>query len=167
MSRGTKTTEFLKECMADALIKLMKTTPVNKIAAKDITDAAGVGRATWFRNFNSKEEAISYKFTRLWECWLEESKPEYQDLSDQDKTIVLFEFIYSVRDLIALIYEQKMQFCLYPMYQKILIPDGIKTVRERYAIRFMAYGMTGFVEEWILRKFQETPEDIIHILNEQ
>ena len=42
MGRGTKTTEFLKECLADALIKLMREKDFDKIAVKEIADTAGV-----------------------------------------------------------------------------------------------------------------------------
>lgn len=45
MARGTKTTEFLKECMSDALIKLMQEKNFSKITVNDITTVAGVGRS--------------------------------------------------------------------------------------------------------------------------
>ena len=32
MGGNAKTTEFLKECMADALIKILKTKPIEKIS---------------------------------------------------------------------------------------------------------------------------------------
>ena len=36
MARGTKTTDFLKECMADALLKLMKDRNIDKITVTDV-----------------------------------------------------------------------------------------------------------------------------------
>ena len=53
MARGKESTEFLKECMSDALIKLMEDRSIEKIAIKQITRLAGVGRSTWFRYFIS------------------------------------------------------------------------------------------------------------------
>ncbi|MDD6644669.1 MAG: hypothetical protein PUE67_01190 [Oscillospiraceae bacterium] len=47
MGRGTKTTEFLKECLADGLIQLMREKPFEKISIQEIADKSGVGRATW------------------------------------------------------------------------------------------------------------------------
>ena len=40
MSRGTKTTEFLKECMCDALIKLIPEKNFDKITVDDIYNTA-------------------------------------------------------------------------------------------------------------------------------
>ncbi len=67
MGAKEKVTEFLKECMADALIKLMQDKPIEKITANEIADMAGVGRATWFRNYTSKQEAITFKLVKMWE----------------------------------------------------------------------------------------------------
>ena len=53
------TTEFLKECMADALIKLLAVKPIEKITVQEIVTYAGVGRTTWFRSFASKREALA------------------------------------------------------------------------------------------------------------
>ena len=59
MARGKESTEFLKECMSDALIKLMEDRSIEKIAIKQITRLAGVGRSTWFRHFSAKEDALT------------------------------------------------------------------------------------------------------------
>lgn len=61
MSRRNESTEFLMECMADSLIALMKEKEYGKITINEITKKAGVGRATYFRHVESKEELIIYK----------------------------------------------------------------------------------------------------------
>ena len=72
MARGTKTTDFLKECMADALLKLMKDKDIDKVTVTEITSLAGVGRSTWFRHFTTKSEALTFKLVALWRRWSEE-----------------------------------------------------------------------------------------------
>ena len=61
MGVSPKTTEYLKECMADALLRAMKEKPIFKITVNEITENAGVNRSTWFRNFSVKNEAITFK----------------------------------------------------------------------------------------------------------
>lgn len=68
----TKTTVFLKECMADALIALMKDEASGKITVDRIAALAGVGRATWFRNFKDKADALAFKLRCLWDRWCDE-----------------------------------------------------------------------------------------------
>lgn len=65
MGSNAKTTDFLKECMADALLSAMKEKPFSKITINEIADAAGVNRSTWFRNFSDKNEAITFKLIQL------------------------------------------------------------------------------------------------------
>ncbi len=59
MGASPKTTDFLKECMADALLQAMKEKPFSKITVNGIAETAGVNRSTWFRNFSDKNEAIT------------------------------------------------------------------------------------------------------------
>ena len=60
--RAAKPNDYLKECIADAIIVLIKEKPLEKISIDEIVKKAGVGRATYFRAFNSKNEAITFKF---------------------------------------------------------------------------------------------------------
>lgn len=57
MAQGTKTTEFLKECLSDALIRLMREKPFDKISINEMAKEAGVNRSTWFRNFTTPERS--------------------------------------------------------------------------------------------------------------
>lgn len=79
MGRGTKTTEFLKECLADALIQLMRAKQYEKISIQEIADKSGVGRATWFRNYNGKNEALTFKLIVLWNRWSDEHNVSVRD----------------------------------------------------------------------------------------
>ena len=76
MAASARTTEFLKECMADALINAMREKPFSKITINEITDQAGVNRSTWFRNFSDKNEAISFRLVRLWLRWADDHRSE-------------------------------------------------------------------------------------------
>lgn len=72
MKRRNITNEFLKECIADALIKLLQEKPMENISISEITDLAGVGRSTYYRNFTSKEDILSFKLHLLGKRWAQE-----------------------------------------------------------------------------------------------
>ena len=61
MSKDLMKVSFTKDCIADALEKLMEHRALKDISVDEITALAGVGRATYFRNFNSKYEVCAYK----------------------------------------------------------------------------------------------------------
>ena len=79
MGASPKTTNFLKECMADALLQLMKENQYSKITIKDISDTAGVNRSTWFCNFDTKNEALTFDLLGLLDEWIKHGFYEAPD----------------------------------------------------------------------------------------
>lgn len=162
MGRGSKTTDFLKECMADALILLMKEKPIEKITAQEITDTAGVGRSTWFRNFNSKNEAITFRLVTLWKKWMKEHhgvSEKYTTSSAYD----FFNFNYSIRDILRVIYKNNLQGSIYDAFYAIIMPRFDASLELRYKGRFYAYGLFGLLDEWIKRDYKESPDEMAHL----
>lgn len=166
MGGNVKTTEFLKECLADALIKLLKTKPIEKISVPEIAETASVGRTTYFRNYTNKNEALTFKIVRSWERWAEE-----HDLAERRKytlanALDFFQFNYSIRNLLTLLYEKNLQSALYDAFYNIMVSQcGADTV-ECYKSRFYSYGLFGLLDEWIKRGFYESPERMAEILRE-
>ena len=61
----TKSTERTKYELADAMKRCMKTAPVEKITVKEIVEACGVTRQTFYRNFQDKYDLINWYFDKL------------------------------------------------------------------------------------------------------
>lgn len=164
MGRGTKTTEFLKECMADALIELMSQKPFDKITITEITVAAGVGRSTWFRSFTDKSDALTYKLIRLWERRADEHNISVRDRYAIENARDFFEFNLEHRDILQTIYAVNLQSSVYnAFYQVMVLQHGVDT-EERYSARFYSYGLFGLLDEWIRRDFTETVNDMIKVV---
>ena len=113
MGSSPKTTDFLKECMADALFRAMKEKPFSKITINEIADAAGVNRSTWFRNFTDKNEAITFKLIRLWHRWADEHCRKERRRYTLDNAEDFFAFNYSIRELLSERYREELQACVY------------------------------------------------------
>lgn len=159
---GTKerVTEFLKECMADAVIKLMQDKPIEKITANDIANMAGVGRATWFRNYASKQEAITFKLVKMWERWAESHGLSEPNRFTAKNAKDFFEFNYNIRNLLNSIYATGVQSALYDAFYEILRPQCGADAEECYTSRFYSYGLFGLLDEWIKRDYHETPQEM-------
>ncbi len=157
---NAKTTEFLKECLADALIKLLKTKPIEKITIPEIAETADVGRTTFFRNFASKTEMITFKLIKLWERWTEERSMLEKSEFSLDKATDFFEFNYKIKELLEIIYHRDLQTTVYDAFYKVMMPQFEADAQERYRSRFYSYGLFGLLDEWIKRDFSETPEEM-------
>ncbi len=156
-----KTTAFLKECLADALIQLLETRPIEKITVPEIAAAAGVGRTTYFRNFASKAELLSYKLVVLWERWAEEHGVMIRKRYSPDNALTFFQFNYSIRPLLALMYRRGLQSALYDSFQSYMTPQEGATPPDCYRIGFYSYGLFGLLDAWIRRDFSESPEQMV------
>ena len=164
MRRGTKTTEYLKECMSDAIIKLLKTTPIEKITVLQIVETAGVGRTTWFRNFTAKSEAITYKFIRLWERWTCEHNVNVKTEFTVDNAETFFEYNYSIRHIIDVVYGAGMQSAMHDAFFAIMQPNDSKVPIEVYRQRFYACGLCGLLDEWVKRCYKESPQEMAEMV---
>jgi AcrR family transcriptional regulator len=152
---------FLKECMADALIALMADTPIQKITVERIAALAGVGRATWFRNFKDKADALSFKLGCLWERWADgHNLPKERRLYTPEIAAEFFAFNYATRDLYALIYREGQQTAIYDAFYAIIMSQSKEDADACYQGQFFAYGLFGMLNEWIRRDFAESPEYI-------
>lgn len=163
MGRRIISTGFLKECMSDALLKLMEEKSYTKITINEIATLAGVNRSTWFRNFSSKEDAITYKYIRLWERWAEEHNIAERRGFSLNNAQGFFDFNYSIRHIHRIVYSAELQSALYDAFYLVMSPQFGANAAECYQSRFFSYGLFGFLDEWIKRGFYETPEVITRL----
>ena len=165
MGASPKTTAFLKECMADALLKLMKEKQFSKITINDISDAAGVNRSTWFRNFETKNEALTFKLIQLWHRWADEHGLKERHRYTLDNAETFFLFNYSIRDVLSEIYRAELHSCVYDAFYQVMMPQYGADSTECYKARFYSYGLFGLLDEWIKRGFYETPDEMARLVN--
>ena len=161
MARGNKTTEFLKECLSDALIQLMREKDFEKISMKEIADTAGVGRATWFRNYTSKNEALTFKFVQVWKRWADEHAIAVRDRFDLANAKNFFQFNYEIKHILEIVYTSNMQSAIYDAFYKVMMPQYGANAKECYQARFYSYGLFGLLDEWIKRGFKESVEEMV------
>lgn len=158
-------TEFLKECMADAIIELLNEKPLEKISVNEISKRSGVGRATWFRHFSTKTEAITYKLILLWYRYcINHGITEEQRLT-VDNALDFFNFSLENKELYNLLYKNGLQTLIYDAFYQVITHQHRATPVEYYKSRFLSYGVYGIVDEWVKRDYAESPEEIASIIH--
>ncbi len=166
MGANPKTTAFLKECLADALILLLESKPIEKITIPEIAGLAGVGRTTYFRNFKSKDEMLSFKLLVLWDRWVEEHQVRTQRRYSADNALTFFQFNYSIRALLVLMYRRGLQSSLYRAFSLYWMPPDDTDLKEYYISSAYSYGIFGILDAWIVRGFSESPEQMAEVVRE-
>ncbi len=157
-------TAFMKLCLADALIKLMKTQDFDTINVNSVCREADIGRTTFYRYFenkNSKEEMLLFKIKYEWE--------QYSDRHEDDrhgKKPDLTEFIYDSRNLFSMLYQNHLISVIMRALED-LIPSGETYDKQAsYLMSFFIYGYFGIIYQWIKYDFDETPKQIQKHIND-
>lgn len=164
MGNNRKTTDFLKECMSDALLKLMEEKIFTKITVKEIVEIAGVNRSTWFRNFESKNEALSFKIVRLWNRWADGHGLKERQKFTLDNAGDFFQFNFAYRHILQTIYKSHLQSVLYDSFYMVMMPQHEINAEEFYSAQFYSYGLFGLLDGWIRQDFRESPENMAKLL---
>ena len=98
-------TDFLKLCLADALLKLLESKEYADINVNEICEMAGVGRTTFYRHLdktNGKEELLLFKISYEWDCYQEKHDEEIR----KDQNLGMSSYIYENRKLFSLLYKK-------------------------------------------------------------
>ncbi len=150
---------YVVEHITEAVLNLMKENNLSDISISQICDEAGVGRASFYRNFESKEDVISKHLKRLLENW----SKEYA-LSGRDNFVEsLFEHYWKNRDICILLYRQGLAHL---NLKSIVDACGPKPEQENivaYTTAYLSYGLYGWIEEWFKRGMQETPQKMAEL----
>lgn len=158
-------TAFLKLCLSDALIKLMESQPYNAIKINAICERADIGRTTFYRYFdnkNNKEDLLIFKIIYEWECYCE----KHEEAIKKDKGFELTNFIYENKKLFSLLYKQGLIVTIMQAFEKLISSGEVYDKNQSYLISFFIYGYFGIIYQWIKYDFDETPKQIQkHIKN--
>lgn len=166
MGASPRTSDLLKECMADALLRAMKEKSFEKITVTEITEAAGVNRSTWFRNFESKDEALTFKLILLWYQWAGEHGMRDCRRYTAENVEDFFAFNASIQPVLETIYHAEQLPCVYDAFCHVMSAKSETTPAQAYEARFYSYGLFGLLDEWIGRGFCETPQQLAEMLRE-
>lgn len=161
MANNLKVTLFLKECIADAILKLLEEKPIEKITASEIAELAGVGRATFFRYFKNKREPLIFKLNKLWLQWAEKHQVTIRDSFDPNNGKTFFEYQLSIKPITSLLYHQKLEGVLFEAIQNIMTIQHKKNPFEYFKNSFYSYALFGIIDAWIKRGYCETPEEMM------
>ena len=145
------------------MIKLMREKPFEKISIQEIAEKSGVGRATWFRNYNGKNEALTFKLIVLWNRWSDEHNISVRDRFTLKNSKDFFGFNFEIRSIVQAIYSANMQSAVYDAFYQVMMPQYGANAEECYKARFYSYGLFGLLDEWVKRGFKETPDEMVRI----
>lgn len=165
MAKNDITSEFLKDCMAGAVMKLLEQWPLDKIQVKQICDTSGYHRASWFRAFRSKSDAVTYHMVRLWQKYCEQHDIAVRDDFAIENAEAWFQYNYEIRDTLRLLYRRGLMPELAASFTAILHDRHVNPIHAYHASMF-SFSLFGILREWIILDFDRSPVEMAHILRD-
>ena len=98
--RKSQANILARECIAQALLQLIKEKPLSAITVSELTQRAGVSRMTFYRNYRSKEEIFSLHLRDIFIKYEEEDRQQQLKGIYYDRAHMLhcFKYWYEYRE---------------------------------------------------------------------
>ncbi len=146
--------------ITDALIELMKKKPFHDISISELCDIAGVGRASFYRNFETKEAVLEKHLEEIWHDWAK----DYESKNEKSYFVEsLLKCFYKYKAFNLLLYRHNLSNLIYEIVRWGAKIEESESNVESYIKSALAGYSFGLVDEWMRRGMLETPEQILAI----
>lgn len=157
---------YVIEHITDALLKLLSDKPIGDISISELCELAGIGRASFYRNFESKEAILRGYINKLFNEWIGEiEKKENSQLNELLN--LMFSHFEKHKDFYSLLNKRNLIYLLKDAIIEYCGPKSEHSKVEAYARAYVAYTLYGWIEVWFQRGMQETAEEIANMFKKQ
>lgn len=158
-----KTAVRSQHMIADALLSLMKRKQFQQITVTEICEEAAIGRKTFYRNYELKEDVIDFMLDKL--CT--EFEQEIIGKVPEEQLYIYFSFSQRHIDFFKTMYLNGLLPTLQGKFSKYL-PDTMPIwsndpVEQEYHSRFVIAGIQSIMQVWVERGFQENIEKVVKL----
>jgi len=155
---------YATDTLGPALLSLMAEKDVRKVTANELAARASVGRATYFRNFSSKEELLTSYLVRRWRAFEGEHRLKQLPLAHPIRAQRYFEFCLSLRTENDLMIRQGCASAILAAFETI-VSDADLGCEGGYEAAFLAYGLYGVFVTWARGGWRETPQEMAALVS--
>ena len=154
---------YVKQQITRTLIQLLEEKDINDISIKELCDTAMIGRASFYRNYSSKDNVISTYVHELISNWGEalEKNPE---ANIQNFFEHLFNHFAENKTFYLSLHKQGLSSILLDTIKKKMELTASLPNNDAYGRAWLAYGIYGLIEEWIGRGMVESPSEMNTII---
>lgn len=160
---------FLMECMAKALIELLKEKPLSAISVTEITQKAGVSRMTFYRNYHSKEEIFWKYLDYQFECYHREVAENGRHASyiRYENIMLAFERIRKNADLVKCLLDNNLSSGIREKIIQNELDLSLSSqddVKSRYLTIAYANALYGVIIAWVQNDMRDNPEELAQLI---
>lgn len=158
MSNEGRNTYVLQH-LTDSLLELLRDKPMAEISISELCDAACVGRASFYRNYENREAVLKAYIGKIFHADLTSDTKNAE--TSLDETILrIFSHYEKYRDFYSLLNERGLICLLKDVIIELCGPTQEDPAIAAYAKAFAAYSIYGWTEVWFQRGMRESAEEM-------
>ena len=159
-----KTAVQSQHMIADALFSLMKRKPFQQITVTEICEAAAIGRKTFYRNFDAKEDVVEFRVEGL--CDQYKMEIIGMTLAEQLRHHMLF--VRDHADVFITLHKNDLHQMVrdkFAILQPITMPKWTDDpVEQEYRSQYIIAGVEAIERVWVERGFAESIDEVVAII---
>lgn len=150
---------YVIEHLRNALLELLSQKPLSDISISELVEKANVGRASFYRNYEQKEDILKAHIDSLFREWMAEwQKNDGAPLSEQIR--ILIAHFEKHRDFYKLLNDRGLIYLLKDVIIGLCGPKPEYEKVQAYATAYVAYVLYGWIDVWFQRGMQESSDEI-------
>ena len=154
---------YVVEQLTGSMLALLEEKPIGEISISELCDKAGVGRTSFYRNYEDKTDIVKAFITRLFQDWMDKCK-KTSDLSVREMVQIVFSHFETNRDFYGLLNKRGLIYLLKDIILDLCGFDPGQEMPKAYASAYVAFFVYGWIEVWFRRGMRDTAEELIAYL---
>lgn len=160
MNKKQEANAFVKECITQALLEMLQKEPFDNITITDITKRAGVGRVSFYRNFESKEDVLKQMVLGI----IKEVSKSIPSSDEFHAMEIVLRKYREYQDVFMILHDAGLGHIAMACLKDAYGPKAEQENQEAYTNAFLFYGIYGLIEEWFKRGTKEDPFELVQVL---
>lgn len=158
MSNEGRNTYVIQHLTA-ALLSLLSEKPIGDISVSELIDKAGVGRASFYRNFKSKEDILQKYIDKITMDFVRTQKFKYDTKKFREYTVMLFEHLERNKEFCLTLFNNNLLYIIGDIFDKYFLKNATSH-DEQYKRMFISGGFFNIFKFWLMGGCKESPEEL-------
>lgn len=153
----------VKNSLAKALLILLNEKKLSDITIKELVKKAGVARASFYRNFRTKEDLITYFLSTLLLQYKDKYSADLAHIARYENVLRTFNYIYDYKNELYSLFKAKLgQLVLEAFNEYIITSTDLQYKKQLYKYPFYSYAgaLYNVIYYWITSGCNESPREI-------
>lgn len=158
-------TAYTIEHITEALFRLLKEKPISEISINELCAQASVGRASFYRNFTSREDVLKKWLDKVTDEFVSDSAISLEKDSSTEYFTKLLAHMKQYREICSILYSAGLTQLLKDEFdRRFFISYG--EIYGQFKACFLSGGIFNIILLWLTGGCRETPEKIAAGLEE-